>query len=103
MKEDASQVDFIELIFPLADDFGVNEQNEIEDALKLTLERLAIGYVSGPQVGMGVVELSIEIDEQVRQEPQRVIAQVLTIVRALNFPTGSYLLAYPTSFQHVDL
>lgn len=103
MNEDASRVEFIELIFRATDGFGFGERDEIEAALDSELGKIGMGYVSGAGAGLGVLDLCIEVDEQVRHEPQRVVAAVLSIVRTFEFPSGLYLLAYPTSLQHVDL
>ncbi|WP_104991688.1 hypothetical protein [Deinococcus sp. NW-56] len=103
MTEDASRVEFIELIFPITDDFNLKDCDGIEEALQSALSAWAMGHVSGVGVGMGVFELSIEIDEHARHEPQRVITAVLEVVRSFRFPAGSYLLVYPTSLQPVEL
>ena len=92
--DNGAKVQFLELIFPVRDDFGFDERGEIEDALETALTSKTMGCVSSAGAGLGVLELGIDLDEGMQESPDEAVETVLSVVRAFKPPAGSFLLVH---------
>ncbi|MCD0156761.1 hypothetical protein [Deinococcus sp. 6GRE01] len=96
-------VEFIELLFPMTATFGMDEREEIEEALHSRLVSEGVGEVSGAGAGMGSMNLDVDVNQPWQHQPEAVRRIVLGVLKQFNVPSTSTMRLFPLGDEKIRM